>query len=52
MPRMTVLIRPAVLIVYVIIVFEILFMISPFALHFYAAYGPTLNVLNEWPGAA
>jgi protein-S-isoprenylcysteine O-methyltransferase Ste14 len=48
---MTVLIRPAVWIVYVIIVFEILFMISPFALHFYAAYGPMLNVLHEWPGA-
>jgi hypothetical protein len=42
MPRMRVLIRPAVWIVYVVIVFEILFMISPFALHFYAAYGPML----------
>jgi hypothetical protein len=52
MLRMTVLIRPAVLIVYVVIVFEILFMISPFALHFYAAYGPMLNVLHEWPGTA
>src|SRR5262245_15059540 len=52
MPRMTTLIRPAASIVYVVIVFEILFMISPFALHFYAAYGPMLNVLNEWSGTA
>jgi protein-S-isoprenylcysteine O-methyltransferase Ste14 len=52
MPRMTVLMRPAVWIVYVVIVFEILFMISPFALHFYAAYGPMLKVLHEWPGTA
>lgn len=52
MPRMTGLIRPAFWIVYVVIVFEILFMISPFALHFYAAYGPMLNVLHEWPGTA
>jgi protein-S-isoprenylcysteine O-methyltransferase Ste14 len=52
MPRMRVLIRPAVWIVYVVIVFEILFMISPFALHFYAAYGPMLNVLHDWPGTA
>jgi len=49
---MRVLIRPAVWIVYVVIVFEILFMISPFVLHFYAAYGPMLNVLHEWPGTA
>src|SRR6266511_2093132 len=47
-----ILFRPAVWIVYIVIVFEILFMISPFALHFYAAYGPMLNVLHEWPGAA
>ena len=52
MPHMRVLTRPAVWIVYVVIVFEILFMISPFALHFYAAYGPMLNVLHEWPGTA
>src|SRR5262245_47025979 len=52
MPRMRVLMRPAVWIVYVVIVFEILFMISPFALHFYAAYGPMLNVLHAWPGTA
>ena len=40
-------IKPAVWLVYVLVVFEILFMISPFALHFYAAYGPTLNVLHR-----
>lgn len=50
--RTGILFRPAVWIVYVVIVFEILFMISPFALHFYAAYGPMLNVFHEWPGAA
>ncbi len=52
MDRMRDLIRPAVWIVYVVIVLEILFMISPFALHFYAAYGPTLNFLHQWPGTA
>lgn len=31
----------------VTIVFEILFMISPFALYYYAAYGPSLNVLHR-----
>jgi hypothetical protein len=44
MPRMRVLMRPAVWSVYVAIAFEILFMISPFTLHFYAANGPLLNV--------
>jgi protein-S-isoprenylcysteine O-methyltransferase Ste14 len=39
--------RPAVWAFYVVIVFEILFMISPFALHFYAAYGPVLDVLHH-----
>jgi protein-S-isoprenylcysteine O-methyltransferase Ste14 len=27
-------------------------MISPFALHYYAAYGPSLNVLHRWRGTA
>ncbi|MDA8016100.1 MAG: isoprenylcysteine carboxylmethyltransferase family protein [Thermoanaerobaculia bacterium] len=31
---------------YAIIVFEILFMISPAGLHFYAVYGPALDVLH------
>ncbi len=52
MARLSDLIRPAAWIVYVVIVFEILFMISPFAIHFYAAYGPTLNFLHQWPGTA
>jgi protein-S-isoprenylcysteine O-methyltransferase Ste14 len=45
-------IKPAVWIVYVVIVFEILFMISPFAIHFYATYGPALNFLHRWPETA
>jgi len=49
MARMSDLIKPAAWILYVVIVFEILFMISPFALHFYAAYGPALNFLHQWP---
>ena len=44
--------KPAVWMFYVVIVFEILFMISPFALYFYSAYGPTLNVLHRWPSTA
>jgi hypothetical protein len=35
-----------------VIVFEILFMISPFALHFYAAYGPVLDLLHHRPATA
>ncbi len=50
MTRMRNLIKPAAWIVYVVIVFEILFMISPFAIYFYSAYGPTLNFLHQWPG--
>src|SRR5262245_32998341 len=44
--------RPAAWAVYVVIVFEILFMISPFALHFYAAYGPVLDMLHRRPATA
>lgn len=44
--------RPAVWGFYVIVVLEFLFMISPFALHFYSAYGPTLNVLHRSPATA
>ncbi len=47
-----VLVIPAAWAAYVAIVFEILFMISPFALHYYAAYGPSLNVLHRWRGTA
>src|SRR6185295_7291496 len=42
-------IRPAAWIFYVVIVFEILFMISPLALHFYAVYGPMLDLLHHGP---
>ena len=37
---------PAVWVAYVAIVLEILFMISPFALYYYSAYGPSLNFLH------
>jgi protein-S-isoprenylcysteine O-methyltransferase Ste14 len=40
---------PATWVFYLVIVCEILFMISPFALHFYSAYGPTLNFLDDSP---
>ena len=43
---------PAVWVAYVGIVFEILFMISPFALYYYAGYGPSLNVLHRSPWTA
>lgn len=41
--------RPAVWGFYFVVVLEFLFMISPFALHFYSAYGPTLNILHSTP---
>lgn len=44
--------RPAVWGFYVVVVLEFLFMISPFALHFYSAYGPTLNLLHHSPATA
>ncbi len=40
---------PTVWVLYVAIVLEILFMISPFALYYYSAYGPSLNVLHSSP---
>ena len=46
-PDVSVIVVPTVWIVYVATVFEILFMISPFALYYYAAYGPSLNVLHR-----
>ena len=48
-PDLSVIVVPTVWIVYVATVFEILFMISPFALYYYAAYGPSLNVLHRSP---
>jgi protein-S-isoprenylcysteine O-methyltransferase Ste14 len=46
------LLRPAAWIVYLMIGFEILFMISPAALYFYSLYGPALNALNTWSSTA
>jgi class 3 adenylate cyclase/protein-S-isoprenylcysteine O-methyltransferase Ste14 len=46
-PDVSVIVVPTVWIVYVATVFEILFMISPFARYYYAAYGPSLNVLQR-----
>ncbi len=43
---------PTVWVFYVAVVLEILFMISPFALYYYSAYGPSLNVLNRSPWTA
>ncbi len=45
-PDVAVFVVPAIWVVYVAIVFEILFMISPFALYYYSAYGPSLNFLH------
>lgn len=52
MPSLRRILKPAAWAFYVIFVFEILFMISPFALHFYSAYGPALNFLHRWPSTA
>ncbi|MCS6804577.1 MAG: isoprenylcysteine carboxylmethyltransferase family protein [Acidobacteriota bacterium] len=38
---------PAAWMFYLVIVFEILYMISPFALYFYSAYGPWLNLFHH-----
>lgn len=37
---------------YLVIVFEFLFMITPFALYFYSAYQPALSILNGSPYTA
>ncbi|MCP4205383.1 MAG: isoprenylcysteine carboxylmethyltransferase family protein [bacterium] len=44
--------KPAVWGFYIVVVLEFLFMISPFALHFYSAYGPALNVLHASPATS
>jgi protein-S-isoprenylcysteine O-methyltransferase Ste14 len=44
--------KPAAWVFYLVIVFEILLMISPFGLYFYSVYGPTLNFLQRWPSTA
>src|SRR5262249_38966120 len=46
------LIRPAAWAFYVVLVFEIRFMISPAALFFYSVYGPVLGFLNSTPASA
>src|SRR5215471_13804302 len=37
----------AVALVYGLVMFEVVIMVSPFAFYFYAAYGPTLKWLNH-----
>ncbi len=46
------LLKPAVWGFYIIIGFEFLFMISPFALYFYSSYGDVLNLFHRWPATA
>jgi len=36
-----------VAVIYGLVMFEVVIMISPFAFYFYAAYGPTLKWLNH-----
>ena len=52
MIHMKKILTPATWFFYLVVVCEILFMISPFALHFYSAYGPTLNFLHRSPSTA
>jgi len=52
MSRRNRVLRPAVWGIYVVVVLEFLFMISPFALHFYSAYGPALNLLHGSPATS
>lgn len=40
--------KPSFWMLYLVIAFEILFMVSPFALYFYSAYGPVLNFFDQW----
>jgi protein-S-isoprenylcysteine O-methyltransferase Ste14 len=42
----------AVAIFYALIAFEFFYMASPFAVYFYSVYQPSLNFLNQYPGAA
>jgi protein-S-isoprenylcysteine O-methyltransferase Ste14 len=39
---------PIAWLLYLLIVFEIIYMISPFAFYYYSAYGPGLNFLQNW----
>lgn len=38
---------PTAWVFYLVLVFEILYMISPFAFYYYSSYGPVLNLLHE-----
>jgi class 3 adenylate cyclase/protein-S-isoprenylcysteine O-methyltransferase Ste14 len=51
-PDIAVLVVPASWVLYLAIVCEILFMASPFALYYYTAYGPALNLLHRSPWTA
>jgi protein-S-isoprenylcysteine O-methyltransferase Ste14 len=42
----------AVAVVYGLVMFEVVIMVSPFAFYFYAAYGPSLKWLNHSPATA
>jgi protein-S-isoprenylcysteine O-methyltransferase Ste14 len=46
------LLKPSVWVFYLVFVLEILFMVSPAALYFYAIYGPVLNVFHRWGATA
>ncbi len=37
--------KPAARIFYLVIVFEIIYMVSPFRIYYYSTYGPSLNFL-------
>jgi hypothetical protein len=55
-PDIAIFVVPAAWVLYVAIVLEIFFMISPFALYYYSAYGPSLNLFHHfaatsWPPA-
>jgi len=52
MPDLTRVLRPAAWLFYVVLVFEILFMISPAALYFYSAYAPVRAFLDRSPATA
>jgi protein-S-isoprenylcysteine O-methyltransferase Ste14 len=45
-------VRPAAWVLYVFVVLEFLFMISPVALTFYSAYEPVLSVFHRWEATA
>lgn len=51
-PRLERIATPSAWTFFVVVVFEILFMISPLALSFYAGYGPVLQGLDRWKWSA